>query len=473
MKLLFLIALSVMLSISCLAADTGAPAEGTGGIFETDGSFFDQIRRRRTLFAKTEMLRFLNEAGQTDFHLNFKIPNNELQFVQETQGLVANLNIRFNIYYGGALISENRFNHLAGARTTAVAQSANHYVLDKITFTLDREGFSAVIEIQDRNATTHYRNTFDLPLLDPNSIISDIEISHGISTELTPALDKFQRGQLQFYVDPIPVIDGNNRDFVVFYQVANISAGADSLYRFFEFIKVIRDSVVVWEGEFNQTVRYVPYPVVKRLPIGDWEQGLYTIEVTVVDPKIQRSETVERNFSLTRNFIVLTQRVFANDDDEFELISYFIDSRQRRLWRGLSDEGRINFIDRFWSANNPNPASDENRFLETVRMRVNEANWRFTHHRAGWRSDRGRIYIKHGGPDSIERRETDPDARYSRKFYQIWRYHGSERNYIFLDFQGNGNYRLIFARNDEMENIDPNWRSFLFGPGADTSRIDF
>jgi len=443
-------------------------------LFDDMRSFFDLFTpQRRSLFAKTEILRFLNEEGQTDFHLNIKIPNNELQFIQETQGLVALLDIRFNIYRNNEVVSQNRFNHHAGARTVSVAQSENHYVLDKISFTLAREGFSASITIVDRNATTYYTNNFDLPLLDPNSFISDIEISQGISTDLIPALDKFQRGQFQFYVDPIPVIDGNNRDFIAFYQVTNIAAGPDSLHLFYEKLRILRNDNVVWEQEFNQIVEYLPYPIIKRIPLGDWEPGLYTFEVTIIDPRADRTETTERNFSLTRGFQIMTQRVFPCDDDEFALISYFLDSRERRLWRGLSEQGRRNFIESFWARNNPNPGTEENLFLSTIRLRVNEANWRFSHHREGWRSDRGRIYIKHGSPDVIDRRETDQNSRYSRKNYLVWRYHGSGRNYVFLDFQGNGNFRLVFARNDVMENSDPNWRNYLFDPFTDDSRIDF
>jgi len=42
-------------------------------LLEDIRSLFDIVSpQRRTLFAKTEVLRFLNSAGQTDFHLNIK-----------------------------------------------------------------------------------------------------------------------------------------------------------------------------------------------------------------------------------------------------------------------------------------------------------------------------------------------------------------------------------------------------------------
>ena len=437
-------------------------------IRENVGFLEGLLGRRRQLFVKTELLRFFDYDGNTEFHINYKIPNNELYFLQVPQGLTAQLDINFNIYFADELISENSFSHHAGARTMAVAQSDNHYVLDKIEFTLNYEGHTALIEIHDKNATTFYSQRYNLVPLTKTDFVSDIEISQGISTELVPALEPFQRGQYQFYVDPIPVIDGNNRDFIAFFQMANIPAGADSLYRFYEFIKVKHEDVIIWEYENYQTVDFEPYPIVRRIPLGDYEPGFYTLEITIQDPRTQQLSTTYRNFSLTRQILYYTQRVFPDDDEEFELISYFLNSRQRRDWRGLNEVGRKNYIDRFWAANDPNVASDSNLFLETIRQRVNEADWRFSYHRAGWRTDMGRIYIKYGNPDTIERRDTDVDARYSRKPYQIWQFSASARTYVFLDFQGNGNFRLVYVRNDETENTDPGWRGY-FGIDFDES----
>lgn len=438
----------------------------------SDLSFFDTfISRRRTLFAKTEIIRFLNEYGQTEFDLNYKIPNNHLQFIETREGLVATLDIEFNIYKDNVLVSPNKFEYKAGALTTSIAQSEKHFVLDKISFTLDRTGFSADLKITDKNASTVYTEKIILDVLNKNTLISDIEISHGLSTDLNPALDKFQRGAYQFYVDPNPVLDSNNRDFFAYFQISNISAGEDSLYRFFEFIKIFKDSVKVWETEYNHTVEFMPYPVLRRIPLSSLEPGLYTLEVEIINPKHQNKEKKDRTFSVTKQYTYFTQRVFPDDDEEFELINYFIDNRQRRLWRGLNEDGRKRFIERFWTANNPNPNSDTNEFLDLIRQRVNEANWRFSYHRAGWRTDLGRIYIKLGSPDEIDKDVTKPDSRYSRKDYQIWRYNNLGRNYLFYDFQGNGNYRLIYSKNDTSETSDYNWKSY-FEPDFDATRVE-
>jgi GWxTD domain-containing protein len=431
------------------------------------------ISRERQFFAKAEQVRFLTEEGHTEFHINFKIPNNELQFISGANGFMCNLDVSFNIYHDNRLVSPFRYSHLAGARTVGIAQSENHFVLDKISFTLQNAGYSAILEITDKNAGTIFRQSFDFELLEESSLLSDIEISRAVSTNLIDPLKNFTRGQFQFYVDPIPVLDGNERDFIAFHTVSNIEINDADKYSFFQYITIYRGDEIVWQDEFFRNVDYLPYPVINRIPLGDYSPGLYRIQIRVVCPKGESEQTVERMFSVRRNYIMLTQRVFADDDEEFALISFFLDNRMKRHWRDLNEQGKKGFIERFWVANNPHPTSEENLFLTTIRQRVNEANWRYTHHRLGWRSDMGRIFIKHGAPDSIDRRETDADisVRFSRRPIQIWRYHGSDRTYMFLDTMGNGNFQLIFSKNDDTEYTDPMWRTY-FGHEFDFSTLN-
>ena len=61
---------------------------------------------------------------------------------------------------------------------------------------------------------------------------------------------------------------------------------------------------------------------------------------------------------------------------------------------------------------------------------------------AGWRSDRGRIYVKHGEPDEVEVR-SDP---YIQGTYLIWRYYQNNMTFVFHDRFGLGEYRLTQTR---------------------------
>ena len=76
---------------------------------------------------------------------------------------------------------------------------------------------------------------------------------------------------------------------------------------------------------------------------------------------------------------------------------------ERDAWRKLeTDDEREKFIEEFWRVRDPDPDTEENEFKQQFYERVAYANEHFTSGKAGRLTDRGRIYIKFGKPDSIE-----------------------------------------------------------------------
>ena len=84
-------------------------------------------------------------------------------------------------------------------------------------------------------------------------------------------------------------------------------------------------------------------------------------------------------------------------------VAYIISDEERKAFRTLSnDEERDAFIEQFWMRRNPTPDSPENEFREEHYRRIAYANEHFAAGKPGWKTDRGRIYIAWGKPDSID-----------------------------------------------------------------------
>jgi GWxTD domain-containing protein len=84
-------------------------------------------------------------------------------------------------------------------------------------------------------------------------------------------------------------------------------------------------------------------------------------------------------------------------------VPYIISDEERKAFKNLSnDEERDAFIENFWLRRNPNPDSPENEFREEHYRRIAYANEHFPAGKPGWKTDRGRIYISWGPPDSID-----------------------------------------------------------------------
>lgn len=113
------------------------------------------------------------------------------------------------------------------------------------------------------------------------------------------------------------------------------------------------------------------------------------------------------------------------------------DSLDRYQNAPLEEQQR--FFTNFWASRDPNPNTKINELMEEYFRRVNEANREFTNFSSkGWLSDRGRILIKFGYPDDIERHPFEINS----VPYEIWRYYTLRRVFVFVDESGFGDYRL-------------------------------
>jgi GWxTD domain-containing protein len=138
-------------------------------------------------------------------------------------------------------------------------------------------------------------------------------------------------------------------------------------------------------------------------------------------------------------------------------VDYIITKDEKRAFLALTtDEERENFIENFWRRRDPNPDTEENEYREEYYERIAYANEHFSSGIPGWKTDRGRIYIAWGKPDSIETHPTG--GAYDRPSwegggstttypFEVWWYRhldnvGDGLEIEFVDPTGTGEYRL-------------------------------
>lgn len=165
----------------------------------------------------------------------------------------------------------------------------------------------------------------------------------------------------------------------------------------------------------------------------------------------------------------------ATDADPFEGISegrldslyapltYILDSRtEAGVFNRLTVDGKRRFLSDFWRRRDPTPGAAGNQAMTDFYRLVSYANDAFRQGRGragtmlGWRTDRGRIYLRYGRPDEVLRR---PVA--TPKPYEVWKYTRDRPYwYVFVDRNGMGDYSLI-GTNDRREPGMPNWQTSL------------
>jgi GWxTD domain-containing protein len=80
-----------------------------------------------------------------------------------------------------------------------------------------------------------------------------------------------------------------------------------------------------------------------------------------------------------------------------------ISSDELKAWPKLqTDEEREQFIGEFWRRRDPDPDTEENEYREAYYERIAYVNEHFASGIPGYKTDRGRIYLKYGKPDDVE-----------------------------------------------------------------------
>src|SRR5687768_697726 len=138
-------------------------------------------------------------------------------------------------------------------------------------------------------------------------------------------------------------------------------------------------------------------------------------------------------------------------------VAYIITEQEKKAFKALAtDEERENFIENFWRRRDPNPDTEENEYREEYYERIAYANEHFASGIPGWKTDRGRVYIAHGKPDSVESHPAG--GSYDRPSYEgggstttypfeVWFYRhldgiGDGLEIEFVDPTGTGEYRI-------------------------------
>lgn len=144
---------------------------------------------------------------------------------------------------------------------------------------------------------------------------------------------------------------------------------------------------------------------------------------------------------------------------------YLMKSAEQGNYPSLTLEGKRRWLRLFWEKRDPTPGTPGNEAQDDFYSRIAEANRRFREGGSaqipGWRTDRGRIFIKYGPPNEVLSR---PQAGNTRP-YEVWKFtRGRALKYVFLDQTLFGNYVLIWT-SDRREPSRPNWEELL-GPEA-------
>jgi len=216
-----------------------------------------------------------------------------------------------------------------------------------------------------------------------------------------------------------------------------------------------------------------PRPLAGRVPVAGLPTGAYTFEthVRVGDRTVVRAHQFfvggeALATSGTGWFGTLSDERLA---ELFDPAVVWMTATEAERYKGLPPAARRTFLARWFGVTEPTPNDGQESALDAYLQRVELVNLRYNERagreggRAAWQTDRGRIYLLHGEPNTLFTR-MQPEGGSP---YEIWHYTtGAGRAYVFSDDTRMGNYRLVYS-NDPNEKGVVDWTRFV-GPEAVT-----
>ena len=240
-----------------------------------------------------------------------------------------------------------------------------------------------------------------------------------------PLEEEEHEGTLFAELDRHPVVR-----FEVYAQEETSDSMTGELY-----FEVLDDKKTVHAyGRRNVTITGLKNDFVVCLDVDEWDPGPYVFVAKALEGDPVRETTATLDFVLGYTASMLTrhfERTIAilaliATPEEIDGIKNAPEAERARLWGT------------FWAKRDPSPGTGQNEALTEHLRRVHQAIDRYSDGGEGWRSDRGKVYIKYGEPDHTEVRI---DAQ-NQGEYLLWHYYEEGLTFVFYDRMGLGEYRL-------------------------------
>ena len=377
---------------------------------------------------------FMDEEGKTYLEVYYQLSNSSLKFVRLHNQYIASFEVTLSLFTeDGRLAAGKSFQQDLLARSYVETNLRSQIFIKTLKIPLNPGKYTLVVGIKDLNSNRarELKRKVLVPNYSQVQGISFSDVVFGRSINRVGDVMVVTPNPPRTYSDLLP-------NLVIYYEIYNNNGTLpkDSLVQ----CQIIDD-----QGQ----VRYEDEkPLIKgkrifqdyfHFTLDNLPGGKYSLKLKVADKQV------------TERFFIQKSIAWIPDDYEktIRLLKYIATDQEMEKLKNVKKEERKKAWLAFWRSKDPTPGTIENEVMLEYYRRIRYANENFTVCREGWLTDRGRIYIKYGPPDEIERHAFQfiLDKRMSQrqrgKAYQYWYYYRIHKKFHFVDKDGNGDYVLV------------------------------
>ncbi len=388
----------------------------------------------KEFFYVDPMVFYSKDQMKARLDVYIEIPMDNLQFKKNytTKNYDASINYTIKITNSSNEIVSNET--ISDYVTTSKAdqkkldESAKYIVKE---FYLNPGTYSLEVTLDDINTKKEKTKKAQLVIADyaqKDISFSDIMLVSNMKVEngkkvITPLVDKN--------------ID-NLKEIYLFFEVYN-SQASDVTNNFSYKITDAKDKVFE-KGDYNYTLVPGTNKFFEKIPTSNLVFGNYKL---VINDNTNGQMLAEKEFSNKLNGVpvnmkdmnlLIDQLIYIANGDELAKIKNASSSELKEKY----------FID-FWRSKDPSPNTNRNELMMEYYKRIQTANERYSHWIDGWKTDMGMVYIIFGEPSNIERYPFTEGT----KPYEIWQFYTANKEFVFVDDTGFGDYKLTTPIWDE------------------------
>jgi GWxTD domain-containing protein len=391
---------------------------------------------------EANLFNFQGENGESTLTLYVRVKYSKLTFLKQGETFTAMYEIVASFLDNkGAMVCEKLWTDTVS--TTRYAQTVSKDLAREMSFNVNLSpgNYTAVIQFRDRESgrsSEQRRNVSVKNFKREQPTISSIMI---VRTEFDTA------GRVEYSPNLSSVVSLSSKEVgpQVYYEIYNAEKYETLTLKYTITQRTRREQVI-------DTYRRTLVPAGKQTRVLDTLNGQnirggdYLLTISIEDKRQIIDESSIVFLARVQGASFLIQDI----DKAIEQLEYIATWEElSKMREAKTPDEKIKLFNEFWKRFDPSPGSEENELQMEYYSRIEYANQNFSSYVEGWRTDMGRIFVKYGMPDVIERQP----PMMNQRTYEIWEYQQHNLRLIFVDVSGFGNYRLLRPEWDSRNRI--------------------
>jgi len=367
-----------------------------------------------------------NNKARLDFFIH--VPYDAVQFVKTGQGFEAAYTVTVSVFDEEKknLITEKIWNEKIVAISFELTNSPENFNLGHRSFDLAPGVYSIKSSLFDKDSKNEYSS-------ESKVVIKEFNTVPAISDIMLIAKKAIVEGSSKIIPNVSRSVVTDRDPLATFFEIYS-----DTVYNFFVDYEIFDEketSIFKTIKEFS--VKEGNNQIFHNIDSLKLDLGKDLLKITLRDSSGKVYDSSVKYFNSRWAGVPIT---LTDLDKAIEQLIYLASPEDLSFIKDteIRMEKAKRFV-AFWKKQDPNPADEYNPVLNEYYNRVAYTNQNFTSYSLeGWRSDRGMVLIILGAPDNIDRHPFE----YYAKPYEVWQYYNLNKQFIFIDYTGFGDYRL-------------------------------